>query len=62
MNYKDFITDINAAINLNNYTPSVGVKACPRDGKFHDVSQVAVSEEGIRQLIKQPNVQLCVSS
>ena len=39
--------DLNAAINLENYTPSDGVKACG-DTKFHDASQVSVFEAGIR--------------
>lgn len=39
--------DLNAAINLMNYTPSKDVSACG-DLKFHDASQVRVSEAGIR--------------
>lgn len=39
--------DLNAAINLNNYTPSYGGKACG-DAKFHAEGQVGVGEAGIR--------------
>ena len=51
--------DKNAAINLNNYTPSYGVNACG-DTKFQDVSSVSVCEAGIRQQIA--NVQVCIGS
>ena len=51
--------DLNAAINLNNYTPSYGVKACG-DTKFHAERQVSVVEAGIRQQLA--NVQVCTSS
>ncbi len=39
--------DLNAAINLNNYTPSYGVKVC-RDAKFHVERQVGVMEAEIK--------------
>lgn len=51
--------DLNAAINLNNYTPSYGVKA-GGDAKFHDASQVSINEAGIRQ--QTSHVQVCIGS
>ena len=51
--------DVNAAINLNNYTPSYEVKDC-EDAKFHAKKQVGVSEAVIRHQTR--NVQVCVSS
>lgn len=40
--------DLNAAINLNNYTPSNGVKDCG-NAKFHAARQVSVNEAVIRR-------------
>lgn len=51
--------DLNAAINLNNYTPSYEVNACGGD-KFQDASPVVASEAGTRQQLA--DVQVCVSS
>lgn len=51
--------DLNAAINLKNYTPSYGVKACG-DAKFQPISVVNICETGIRQ--QTGNVQVCIGS
>lgn len=51
--------DVNAAINLDNYTPSYGVKASG-DAKFHSERKVSIVEAGIRQQLA--NVQVCIGS
>ena len=51
--------DKNAAINLNNYTPSYGVNACGAT-KFQNASSVSGCESGIRQRLA--NVQVCIGS
>ena len=50
--------DLNAAINLNNYTPSFGVKVCG-DAKFQAEKPVGVDEAEIRC---QTEKSVCVSS